>query len=100
MKAFSHFLATKNNPMYWSCRAKGANESIARRACEGAHQQWARTVGRFPCATPDLYLKHPDTTVATYKRRQMKRLKQASETLAKKPEKTFENHCKHMQYPD
>jgi hypothetical protein len=26
---------------------------------------------RIPCATPDLLLKHPDATVATYKRRQM-----------------------------
>jgi hypothetical protein len=34
-----------------------------------------------------LLLKHPDVTVATYKRRQMKHLKQASETLAKTSEK-------------
>jgi hypothetical protein len=39
------------------------------------------------CATPDLFLKHPDTIVATYKRRQMKHLKQSSETLVKTPEK-------------
>jgi hypothetical protein len=32
-------------------------------------------------------LKHPDTTVVTYKRRQMKHLKQAYETLVKTPEK-------------
>jgi hypothetical protein len=32
-------------------------------------------------------LKHPDTTIATYKRRQMKYLKYTSKTLAKKPEK-------------
>jgi hypothetical protein len=30
----------------------------------------------------------------------MKHLKQASETLAKTPEKPFENHCKYMQHPD
>jgi hypothetical protein len=40
---------------------------------------------RIPCATPDLLSKHPDTTIATYKRKQMKHLKQASETLAKTP---------------
>jgi hypothetical protein len=89
MKAFSHFLTTKNNPMCWSCHVEGANERIACRACEGAHQQWARTVGRFPRATPDLYLKHPDAAVVAYKRRQMKHLKQASETLVKKPEKNI-----------
>ena len=33
--------------------------------------------------TPIYFLKHPNATVATYKRRQMKHLKQASETLAK-----------------
>jgi hypothetical protein len=32
-------------------------------------------------------LKHPDGTAATYKRRQIKHLKQASEILAKTPEK-------------
>jgi hypothetical protein len=32
-------------------------------------------------------LKHPDTSVATYKRRQMKHLKEVSKTLAKTPEK-------------
>ena len=31
---------------------------------------------------PDLLLKHPDATLATYKRRQMKHLRYASETLA------------------
>jgi hypothetical protein len=35
-------------------------------------------------------LKHPDTTVATYKRRQMKHFKQVSETLVK----TLEKHLK------
>ena len=35
------------------------------------------------CATSDLLLKHLDAIVATYKRRQIKHLKQASETLAK-----------------
>jgi hypothetical protein len=32
-------------------------------------------------------LKHSDATVATYKRRQMKHLKQVSKTLAKTPKK-------------
>jgi len=38
-------------------------------------------------ATPDLLLKHPNTTVATYVRRQLKHLKHTSETL--------EKHLKH-----
>jgi hypothetical protein len=50
-----------------------------------------RAIDRFPhaspCATLDLLLKHLDATVATYKRKQMKHLKQASETLAKTSEK-------------
>jgi hypothetical protein len=33
-------------------------------------------------ATPDLLLKHPDTTLATYVLRQMKHMKYAPETLA------------------
>jgi hypothetical protein len=45
-------------------------------------------------ATPDLLLKHPDATLATYILRQMKHMKHASETLAKTAEKTLENHCK------
>jgi uncharacterized circularly permuted ATP-grasp superfamily protein len=32
---------------------------------------------------PDLFLKHPNTTVATYVSRQLKHLKHASETLKK-----------------
>jgi hypothetical protein len=43
---------------------------------------------RIPCAISDLVLKHPDLTVVTYKRRQMKYLKHASKTLAKTPENT------------
>jgi len=39
---------------------------------------------RIPCATPDLFLKHSDATVATYKRRHMKHLKYASENTYKK----------------
>jgi hypothetical protein len=31
---------------------------------------------------PDLLLKHPDATLTTYKRRQIKHLRHASETLA------------------
>jgi hypothetical protein len=49
-------------------------------------------------------LKHPDAIVATYKRRQIKHLKQVSETLAKTPEehlKIIANICniqiKHLQ---
>jgi hypothetical protein len=37
--------------------------------------------------TIDLLLKHPDATVATYKRRQIKHLKQTFETLMKTPKK-------------
>jgi hypothetical protein len=44
----------------------------------------------IPCATWDLLLKHLDVTVATYKRRQMKYLKQPFKTLAK----TFKKHLK------
>jgi hypothetical protein len=33
--------------------------------------------------TPDLLLQHPDATLATFVRRQMKHLKHASETLTK-----------------
>jgi hypothetical protein len=46
-------------------------------------------------ATSDLLLKHRDATLATYARRQMKNLKHAFETLAKKtPTKHLKNHCK------
>jgi hypothetical protein len=38
---------------------------------------------RIPCAISDLLLKHQDATLATYKRRQMKHLRYASETLEK-----------------
>jgi hypothetical protein len=38
----------------------------------------------IPCATFDLFLKHPDATVVTYKRRQ---IKQTYEILAKTPKK-------------
>jgi hypothetical protein len=50
----------------------------------------ARAAARFhahPFATSNLLLKHSDATIATYKRRQLKHLKQASETLAKTSEK-------------
>jgi len=50
-------------------------------------------------------LKHPDAIITTYKRRQIKHLKQPSETLAKIPEKYLKtianiynierNTCKH-----
>jgi hypothetical protein len=55
-------------------------------------------------ATPDLLLKHPNTTVTIYIRRQLKHLKHASETLEKTPEThlktiaTIHNiQIKHMQ---
>jgi hypothetical protein len=75
------------------------------------HQQWARAIPDVTRAAPDVatpprtslaplatsythpmcntrsILKYPDVTFVTYKRRQMKHLKQASETLAKTPEK-------------
>jgi hypothetical protein len=53
---------------------------------------------RITCATPDLLLKHPDVTVAIYKRRQMKHLKHALETLVKTPEKYLKTIAN--QYPD
>jgi hypothetical protein len=43
-------------------------------------------------------LKHSDAIFATYKRRQMKYLEHASETLAKTFEKHLKNHSKHMQH--
>jgi hypothetical protein len=69
----------------------------ARAAPDVAHaaSNIARAAIRFPCAShmqhSDLHLKHPNSTVATYKRRQMKHLKQTSKTLAKRM-KTLENH--------
>jgi hypothetical protein len=50
----------------------------------------------IPCATPNPLFKHPDATIATYKRKIDKYLKHASETLAKTPEKhlkTTANIC-------
>jgi aromatic ring-opening dioxygenase LigB subunit len=44
----------------------------------------------IPCVIPDLLLKHPDITVATYKRIQVKHVKQVSKTLTK----TIEKHLK------
>jgi hypothetical protein len=47
-------------------------------------------------ATPDLLLKHRDATLTTYVWRQMKHLKHASETFAKKtPEKHLKTITKH-----
>jgi len=65
--------------------AQGASERLVCHARERAHQQWARAAPnvatpperrprchplptRIPCTTPDLLLKHPDATVATYKK--------------------------------
>jgi hypothetical protein len=63
---------------------------IARATPDVAHAapNIVHTAGRFPrtfhyIATPDLLLKYPDATVATYKKRQMKHLKQASKILVK-----------------
>jgi hypothetical protein len=41
---------------------------------------------------PDLLLKHPDATLATYKRRQMKHLRYVSETLGTY---MYKKHMKH-----
>jgi hypothetical protein len=49
---------------------------------------------------PTSTFKHPDTAIAVYKRKQIKHLKQTSETLIKTSKKAFENHCKHMQHQD
>jgi hypothetical protein len=51
-------------------------------------------------ATPDLLLKHTDTTFTTYVWRQIKQLKHAYEILAKTHEKHLKNIVKHMQQPD
>jgi hypothetical protein len=45
-------------------------------------------------------LKHPDAILATYKRRQMKHLKHASETSAKTCEKHLKTIATHTQHPD
>jgi hypothetical protein len=53
----------------------------------------------IPCATPDLLLKYPAATVTTYKRKHMKHMKQAFETLTKTPEKhlkTIANICNNL----
>jgi hypothetical protein len=50
----------------------------------------------IPCARPNLLLKHSNATIATYKRRHLKNLKQASETLVEEREKhltTITNIC-------
>jgi hypothetical protein len=44
-------------------------------------------------ATPDLLLKHLDTTLATYVSSQMKHLKHASETLAKTPQNHYKTYA-------
>jgi hypothetical protein len=57
-------------------------------------QQVVATVGFIAtCATPDLLLQHPDETLATYVRKQLKYLQHMSETLAKH----LENTCKTLQ---
>jgi hypothetical protein len=45
---------------------------------------WQPLSTRIPCATPDLLLKHPDATVATYKRKHPRHMKHVFATLAKK----------------
>jgi hypothetical protein len=52
------------------------------------------------CAISDLFLKHPDATLATYVRRQMKQLEHASKILAKTHEKHLKTIANHMQQPD
>jgi hypothetical protein len=49
--------------------------------------------------TPDLLLQHPDETLATYIRKQLKHLQHTCETVAKHL-KTLESRYKHMQHPD
>jgi hypothetical protein len=46
------------------------------------------------------FLKHRDTILSTYKRRQMKHLKHAFKTLETKLLKTLKSHCKHTQHPE
>jgi hypothetical protein len=49
--------------------------------------QGEATEGEEGDAAPDLLLKHPDTILATYKRRQIKHLKHVSQTFTKTHEK-------------
>jgi hypothetical protein len=94
------------------CRVEGANEHIVHRACKGAHQQLAQprtspAPPRMSFAPPATSHTHPIRNTrsifvtsrhnsATYKRRQMKHLKQVSGTHPKTPEK----HYKHIQHLD
>jgi hypothetical protein len=57
----------------------------------GGHTETIQQKARRRDATPDLLLKHPNTTVATL------RLK-TDETLEKKTLKTLESHCNHTQH--
>jgi hypothetical protein len=44
-------------------------------------------------ATPNLLLKHPNETFATYVRKELKHLQHTSETLEKRLEKPLQNIC-------
>jgi hypothetical protein len=68
------------------------------------HPQRQPVSTSIPYATLNLLFKHLDAKVAAYKRRQIKRLKQASEILAKTPKKYLKIianisniHMKHLQ---
>jgi hypothetical protein len=51
-------------------------------------------------ATPDLLLKHPNITVATYVCGQLKHLKHASETLEKTPKKQLKTIAPIHKHPN
>jgi hypothetical protein len=87
----------------------GRGEERARCAARGLSQSPA--AGRCPpitgaivtCVIPDILLKHPDETFATYVCRLMKHLKHVSKTLTKTShEKLLQNICniqiKHLQH--
>ena len=61
--------------------------------CPGRRPRHWPLPTRIICATLNLLLKYQDVIVAIYKRRQMKYLKQASETLAKTPEKPLHTYA-------
>jgi hypothetical protein len=80
--------------LVWTLPREGINEHVARQVREEHNNSRPMSpltsLTRIPCATSDLLLIHLDVTIATYKRRQVKHLKQASKILVK----TLEKHLK------
>jgi hypothetical protein len=98
-------LCPKATPSTISTPSANANAEARWKEGKGGEGE-ERAIGAIAtCTTSDLLLKHPNETLATYVRRQMKYLKHASETLAKHlktDEKSLQNicniHIKHLQY--